>query len=429
MQRYEYTGEILKDGCLSIHGELENNFSTGQQVKLIIEPINKENNKSNRKCEPEKYNFIPYSHQSIDEKDVASVCSTLRSDYLTTGPKVELFEKALCRYVGIRYGVAVSSGTAALHCAMYALNIGHGDEVIVPPITFASTANCVCFMGATPVFADVEPDTLLIDPVQVEARITPRTKAIIGVDYAGQPCDWDRLRTLADKYGLALVADSCHAIGAEYKGCKVGTLADMTVFSFHPVKHITTGEGGMIVTDNEVFAQRMHMFRSHGITSDARQREKVGAWFYEMIDLGYNYRITDIQCALGISQLGKLPESLKRRQEIATVYDEFFAENELAKPLKLKQNVKHAYHLYVVHVADRDDVFIKMRNNGIGVNVHYVPVHLHPYYEKKFGYKKGLCPVAEDAYNNILSLPLWPDMGKNNILHIKKCLKKVINGK
>jgi UDP-4-amino-4,6-dideoxy-N-acetyl-beta-L-altrosamine transaminase len=370
--------------------------------------------------------FIPYGRQSIDEKDVASVCSVLRSDYLTTGPKVEEFEQAVSSYVGAKHGVAVSSGTAALHCAMYALGIGSGDEVIVPPMTFAATANCVCFLGATPIFADVDQDTLLIDPDQVEAKITLKTKAIIGVDYAGQPCDWDRLRNIADKHSLVLVADSCHAIGAVYKGRKVGKLADMTIFSFHPVKHITTGEGGMIVTENKDYAQKMRLFRNHGITSDARQREKTGDWFYEMVDLGYNYRITDIQCALGLSQLEKLPEWITRRQVIAAEYGRFFAENLLARPLLgTRQDVSHAYHLYVVRIANRDKVFIEMRKKGIGVNVHYVPVHLHPYYEKNFGYKKGLCPVAEDAYGQLITLPLHQGMTQEDVKRVIKGIQSI----
>jgi UDP-4-amino-4,6-dideoxy-N-acetyl-beta-L-altrosamine transaminase len=374
--------------------------------------------RKDNKLSSEYDSFIPYGRQSIDEKDVASVCSVLRADYLTTGPKVEEFEQAVSSYVGAKHSVAVSSGTAALHCSMYALGIGPGDEVIVPPMTFAATANCVCFMGATPIFADVDRDTLLINPDQVKAKVTPKTKAIIGVDYAGQPCEWDRLRNIADKHGLALVADSCHAIGASYKGRKVGTLADMTIFSFHPVKHITTGEGGMIVTDKEDYAQKMRLFRNHGITSDARQREKTGDWFYEMVDLGYNYRITDMQCALGLSQLEKLPQWIKRRQEIASEYGRFFAGNHFAKPLTIRQDVNHAYHLYVVRVANRDKVFMEMRNKGIGVNVHYVPVHLHPYYKKNFGYKKGLCPVAETAYGELITLPLHQGMTQEDVKRV-----------
>ena len=370
--------------------------------------------------------FIPYSRQSINEKDIAAVCSVLRSDYLTTGPKIEEFEQAICSYVGAKHGVAVSNGTAALHCAMYALGIDSGDEVIIPPITFASTANCVCFMGGTPVFADVEPGTLLIDPKEVEARITPKTKAIIGVDYAGQPCDWDGLRVLANKHSLALIADSCHAIGAEYKGNNVGTLADMTIFSFHPVKHITTGEGGMIVTDDKDYSDKMRIFRSHGITTDARTREKTGAWFYEMVDLGYNYRISDIQCALGLSQLEKLPEWIKQRQNIAKMYDQFFAENNLSSPLTVRQNRTHVYHLYVVQMKNRDKVFSDLREQGIGVNVHYVPVHLHPYYQKKFGYGKGLCPVAEKAYEQLITLPLYPGMTNKDVKMVERIIKDIV---
>ncbi|MBT6340622.1 MAG: UDP-4-amino-4,6-dideoxy-N-acetyl-beta-L-altrosamine transaminase [Desulfobacula sp.] len=370
--------------------------------------------------------FIPYSRQSINEKDIAAVCSVLRSDYLTTGPKIEEFEQAICSYVGAKHGVAVSNGTAALHCAMYALGIDSGDEVIIPPITFASTANCVCFMGGTPVFADVEPGTLLIDPKEVEARITPKTKAIIGVDYAGQPCDWDGLRVLANKHSLALIADSCHAIGAEYKGNNVGTLADMTIFSFHPVKHITTGEGGMIVTDDKDYSDKMRIFRSHGITTDARTREKTGAWFYEMVDLGYNYRISDIQCALGLSQLEKLPEWIKQRQKIAGMYDQFFAENNLSSPLTVRQNRTHVYHLYVVQMKNRDKVFSDLREQGIGVNVHYVPVHLHPYYQKKFGYGKGLCPVAEKAYEQLITLPLYPGMTNKDVKMVERIIKDIV---
>jgi perosamine synthetase len=373
-----------------------------------------------------KKSFIPYSRQSIDEKDIAAVCSVLRSDYLTTGPKIEEFEQAICSYVGSKQGVAVSNGTAALHCAMYALGIDSGDEVIIPPITFASTANCVCFMGATPIFADVDPGTMLIDPKEVEARITPRTKAIIGVDYAGQPCDWDSLRVLANKHGLALIADSCHSIGAKYKGNNVGTLADMTIFSFHPVKHITTGEGGMIVTDDKDYSDKMRIFRSHGITTDARTREKTGAWFYEMVDLGYNYRISDIQCALGLSQLEKLPEWINQRQKIAGMYDQFFADNNLSSPLTVRQDRTHVYHLYVVQTKNRDKVFSDLREQGIGVNVHYVPVHLHPYYQKKFGYGKGLCPVAEKAYEQLITLPLYPGMTNKDVKMVERIIKDIV---
>ncbi len=361
--------------------------------------------------------FIPYGRQSIDEQDVAAVCSVLRSDWLTTGPKVGEFERAMCDYVGAAHGVAVSSGTAALHCAMYALGIGPGDEVIVPPMTFAATANCVGYQGGTPVFADVEPDTLLIDPAEVEKKITDRTRAIIAVDYAGQPCDYDALREIADRHGLSLVADGCHALGAEYRGRKVGTLADMTVFSFHPVKHITTGEGGMVVTDRAEYAEKVRLFRNHGITTDHRQRESLGSWFYEMADLGFNYRMTDIQCALGVSQLEKLPAFLERRREIASRYDRAFAGLEAVLPVAVRTDVLCAYHLYAVQVAEavRARLFEQLRSAGIGVNVHYIPVHFHPFYRNRMNTGPGRCPVAEEAYQRILSLPIFPAMTDDEV--------------
>ncbi len=355
---------------------------------------------------------LPYGRQSIDETDIAAVVKTLCSDWLTTGPAVERFETDLCAFTGAMHGVAVSSGTAALHAAMFALNIGPGDDVIVPPMTFVATVNCILYQGGTPVFADVVPETLLLDPAAVEAAITPRTKAIIGVDYTGQPCDWDQLRTIADKHGLALVADACHALGARYKDCPVGTLADITVFSFHPVKHITTGEGGMAVTNDKNLSNRMRTFRNHGITTTASQRESTGAWFYEMTDLGYNYRMTDMQCALGSSQLTKLPGWIRKRNELAKQYDDFFSQQpeKNIRPLVKNADVLHAYHLYVVRHPDRDRAFATLRQNNIGANVHYIPAHLHPYYQEKLGTKKGLCPVAENAFNTILTLPLWPGM-------------------
>ncbi len=374
---------------------------------------------------------MPYGRQIIDADDIAAVVATLKSDWLTTGPAVERFEADVCAFTGAKYGVAVANGTAALHAAMFALGVGPGDEVIVPPMTFAASANCVLFQGGKPVFADVEPETLLINPAAVEAAITPRTKAIIAVDYAGQPCDWDALRAIADKHHLPLVADACHAIGAEYKGRKVGTLADISVFSFHPVKHITTGEGGMCMTNDEALATKMRHFRGHGITTTASQREKSGGWFYEMTSLGYNYRISDIQCALGSSQFKKLPEWLQKRNELAQMYDKAFAGaggKSLAAsrvmPLVKRPDAKHAYHLYVVRTPERDAAFQKLRANGIGANVHYVPVHLHPYYKEVVGTKEGLCPVAEAAYKEILTLPLWPGMTAGDVERVVTLLEK-----
>jgi perosamine synthetase len=355
--------------------------------------------------------MIPYGRQWVDEDDLRAVSSVLQSDWLTTGPAVDVFEKELAAYVGAKHAVAVSSGTAALHVALYAAGIGPGDEVIVPPMTFAATANAAVYLGGTPVFADVLPETLLLDPAEVAKKITSRTKAIIAVDYAGQPCDYDALRSLAQTRGVTLLSDGCHALGATWRGAPVGSIADLTCFSFHPVKHITTGEGGMITTNNPDFALRMRTFRNHGITSDHRQRSEHGSWFYEMVDLGFNYRISDFQCALGSSQLRKLPAWLDRRREIAARYDAAFSGSASICPLSVNPAAGHAYHLYVVRVAgDRQESFRKLRERGIGANVHYIPVHLHPFYRRRFGTGPGLCPVAEAAYEQILSLPMFPRM-------------------
>jgi perosamine synthetase len=358
--------------------------------------------------------FIPYGRQWIEEDDIAAVLDVLGSDWLTTGPKVQEFEDTFASLVGAKYGVAVSSGTAALHGAMFALNIGPGDEVIVPPMTFAASANCVVFQGGTPVFADVEEGALLIDPQAVGKRITSRTKAIIAVDYTGHPCDYDALADLAARRGLALVADACHSLGGSYRSRPVGSLADLSAFSFHPVKHITTGEGGMVTTNDATLAARLQMFRNHGITSDHRQRAQQGSWFYEMEELGYNYRLTDFQCALGLSQLKKLPQWVARRQEIARRYQEAFAKLPGLQTLQVSPEVSHAYHLFVVRVqkdflqGGRQLVFEALRRRGIGANVHYIPVHLHPFYQRRFGTGPGMCPKAEAAYQGIISLPMFP---------------------
>lgn len=382
--------------------------------------------------EGKRDSIIPYGHQWVDEADIEAVVQVLRSAWLTTGPKVSEFEEAFDEFTGAKYAVTVSSGTAALHAAMYAIGIKPGDEVIVPAMTFAATANCVVFQGGSPVFVDVDPESLLIDPDQVKAKITPRTKAVIAVDYTGHACDYDVLREIADRYGLVLVADACHALGATYKGRPVGSLADLNVFSFHPVKHITTGEGGMITTDNPEFAERMRVFRNHGITTDYRQREKQGSWFYEMVDLGYNYRLSDIQCALGLSQLKKLPSWLKRRQEIVQRYNAAFAEIPVVRPLKVRADVSHAYHLYVIRLnleylkVTRAEVFAALRAEGIGVNVHYIPVHLHPFYRERFGTKRGMCPVAEAAYERIISLPIFPGMTDTHVKDVVEAVRKVV---
>ena len=381
---------------------------------------------------PVRKRLLPYGHQFVDESDVKAVVEVLRSDWLTTGPKVVEFEKTFADFVGAKEAVAVSSGTAALHTAMFALGIGPGDEVIVPAMTFAASANCVVFQGGTPVFVDVDPDTLLLNPVEAERKITSRTKAIIAVDYTGQPCDYDVLHSITDEHKLKLVADACHAIGGEYKGRPVGSLADLNTFSFHPVKHITTGEGGMITTNDLDLAHRMRIFRNHGITTDCHQRKQNDSWFYEMVDLGYNYRITDFQCALGLSQLHKLYRWVNRRQKIAKYYNTAFAKMTAIQPLRVRPDVSHAYHLYVIRLileqlrVNRARVFGALRAEGIGVNVHYIPVYLHPFYRNKFGTKLGLCPVAESVYDQILSLPIFPSMNDNDVNDVVLASQKVV---
>ena len=381
---------------------------------------------------PVRREMLPYARQSLDEDDINAVLEVLRADWLTTGPQVAAFEQDFAAFVGTREAVAVSSGTAALHAAMHAAGIGPGDEVIVPAMTFLATANAVVFQGGTPVFADVHPDTLLIDPDRAREKITPRTRAIVTVDYAGQPCDYDVLKDLAQKHGLLLIDDACHALGAEYKGKKLGALADLTVFSFHPAKHITTGEGGMIVTDSPEFADRMRRFRNHGITADLHQRARQGAWYYEMADLGYNYRLTDFQCALGRSQLRKLPGWVERRREIAGAYDAAFAGMPTLWPLTVRPDVYHAYHLYVIRLdlkrlsSSRDEIFRALRAEGIGVNVHYLPVPLHPFYQKTFDTRPDQCPEAFAAANDILSLPIFPRMAEKDAEEVIFACRKVI---
>jgi perosamine synthetase len=382
---------------------------------------------------PVRPTLLPYARQSVGEEDIAAVTSVLRSDWLTTGPTVAAFEKAFGAFVKADDAVAVNSGTAALHTAYYGAGIGPGDEVIVPPMTFAATANAAAFLGATPVFADCEEGTLLLSPSEVKKRITPKTKAIVAVDYAGQPCNYEALRALATRRGLTLISDACHALGGAYRGTPVGTLADLNTFSFHPVKPLATGEGGMITTNNHAFAERMRRFRNHCMTSDHRERQEKGLWYYEVVDLGWNYRLTDIQCALGMNQLKKIASWTKLRQAIAKRYDEAFASMKGIAPLERRADAEHAYHLYVVRLdpgalsAGRNEIYRALRAENIGVNVHYIPVHFHPYYRTRFKTGPGLCPVAEKAYERILSLPMFASMSDGDADDVIRACEKVLS--
>jgi perosamine synthetase len=368
----------------------------------------------------------------VDPSDIDAVTRVLQSAWLTTGPRIGEFEQALADCAGTRFAVAVSSGTAALHCAAYAMGLKPGDEVIVPAITFAATANCVIAMGATPIIVDVDPDTLLIDVDAVRRHVNARTRAIIAVDYAGQPCDYPALRQIADDNGLPLLSDACHALGARYAGRPIGELADAAVFSFHPVKHITTGEGGAIVTNDARMDQRMRRFRNHGIDADLHRRQEQATWSYEVVDIGFNYRITDFQCALGLSQLKKAEPWLQRRRTIAAQYDRAFECMDAISPLRVDPHARHAYHLYVVRIrvdgkADaRKEVFSAMRAKGVGVNVHYIPLNLHPFYQRCAGAVKGQCPVAETAYESILSLPIYPAMNDADVRFVVRALEAAV---
>lgn len=371
--------------------------------------------------------MIPYGKQTIEQDDIQAVVDVLKSDFLTTGPKIAEFEQTVADYVGAKYAVAISNGTSALHAACFAAGIGPGDEVITTPLTFAASANCVLYCGGTPVFADVDPKTYNIDPEDIRRKITDRTKAIIAVHLAGQPCDMDAIHSIAREHGLIVIEDGAHALGSVYKGKKVGSMSDMTTFSFHPVKPITTGEGGMIVTDNEDFYKKMVLFRSHGITrDDSMMTRNDGPWFYQQFDLGYNYRITDIQCALGCSQMKKLDRFLARRKEIVARYNEAFADcDNIITPYQLS-DTESGWHLYIVQVknCDRRQVFENMCEKGIGVNVHYIPVYMHPYYQEH-GYENVHCANAEEIYSHIISLPLYPGLTSEQQDYVIDTLKSL----
>ena len=381
---------------------------------------------------PVRATLLPYGRQSVDESDIQAVADVLRSDWLTTGPKVAEFEETFAAWVGARHAVSFSSGTAALHAAAFAAGLKPGDEAITTPLTFAATANCVLYQGATPVFADVTHDTLNLDPEQIGSRITPRTKALLPVDYAGHPAHLHQILEIADRHGLVVIEDACHALGAEYRGKRVGGIAHMTVFSFHPVKHLTTGEGGMVTTDNPEFAQTLRRFRNHGISSDAHERQRAGQWHYEMLFLGFNYRLTDFACALGLSQMKKLEANLARRRQIAAKYSAAFGKIPGVVAPSISPEANPAWHLYPIRLdlsklsVGRTEVFQALRAENIGVNVHYIPVHYHPYYRERFGDRRGEFPVAEDAYERLISLPMFHSMSDGDIEDVITAVAKVI---
>lgn len=355
--------------------------------------------------------YIPYGRQWIEEEDIQAVVNVLCSDFLTTGPEVPAFEKEFAEYVGVRYAVAVSNGTAALHVACMAAGLKKGDEVITTPVTFAASANCALYCGAVPVFADIDAETYNISPDRIREKITDRTKAVLPVHYTGQPCDMDEIHKLAEEYGLTVIEDAAHGLGAEYRGKKVGGLSALTTFSFHPVKHITTGEGGMVTTNDKELYEKLLLYRSHGITrEETLLTADEGAWYYEQLALGYNYRMTDIQAALGRTQLKKLDGFLEKRRKIAARYDKAFAGTGLVCPHQM-EGVQSSWHLYVIQVppSERKRIFGRLREKGIGVNVHYIPVYHHPYYREN-GYAKTVCENSEKLYAGLISLPIFPGL-------------------
>jgi len=380
---------------------------------------------------PVRSSILPYGHQWIDEEDIASVVEVLKSDWITQGPKVDEFERKVAEYCGAKYAVAVSSGTAALHAACAVAGISNGDEAITTPVTFAATANAVVYCGGRPVFADIREDTLNIDVAEIRKKLSPRTKAIVPVDFTGHPADLDEITAIAKDRELIVIEDASHALGAEYKGQRIGALSDMTVLSFHPVKHITTGEGGMVLTNSKDYYEKLRVFRHHGIIRNQRTLKNEGSWYYDIPSPGYNLRLTDFQCALGISQLKKLDGFTRRRRQIAARYNEAFAEiNEIMTPAELA-HVKAVYHIYVIQLrteglkVGRKEVFEALRAENIGVNVHYIPLHLQPFYERQFGYKKGEYPKAERYYERAITLPIFPKMSDEDVEDVIKAVYKV----
>ncbi len=382
---------------------------------------------------PVRKSKLFYGHQYIDDADVQAVVEVLKSDYLTCGPKITELEQKLCEITGAKYAVVCSNGTAALHIACQAAGVGEQDEVITTPITFAASANCALYCGAKPVFADIDPNTYNISPKSVEEKIGEKTKAVVAVDFTGQAVELEELQNICQKNKLVLIEDGAHSIGTKYNGKAVGSIADMTTFSFHPVKTVTGGEGGAVLTNNEQYYKKLLLYRAHGITRDPEllERESHGSWYYEQIDLGMNYRMTDIQAALILSQLDKLSAFSKRRKEIVERYNQAFSE---IPELFVQQEIPESdttRHLYILRLkletltCSRREFFEAMAAEGICCNVHYIPVYYHPYYEK-MGYQKGLCPQAEKLYEEIMSLPLYYAMSDGDVEDVIHAVKKVV---
>jgi len=367
---------------------------------------------------------LPYGKQSISDEDIRAVVDTLKSDFLTTGPRVKEFEDAFAQRVGAKYAVAVSNGTAALHLACLAAGLKPGEELITTPLTFVASANCALYCGARPVFADVCEKDGLIDPKEIRKKVSPLTKVVLPVHWTGKPCNMKEIKHIANENGLLVIEDACHALGSEYESTVIGDCAysDMCVFSFHPVKHITSAEGGMITTNSRDLHEKLLLLRNHGITRDSAKLHSKEPWMNEMQTLGFNYRLSDLQSALGLSQLKRVDEFVKRRCEIAGLYRNLLPRSWLFEEV---EELSSAYHLFVVKVPDREGVFRRLRERDILPQVHYIPVYYHPYYTD-LGYRKGLCPVAERIYEQILSLPLFVGLSDEEVEYVSKVLKDVV---
>jgi dTDP-4-amino-4,6-dideoxygalactose transaminase len=385
---------------------------------------------------PVRATFLPYGRQVLGPEEEARVLEVLRSDWLTTGPVTKEFEDRFAAVVGARYAVACHTGTAALHLAACALEIGAGDEVITSPYTFAATSNAILYRAGTPVFADIEPETKNLDPSRASAAITSRTRALLPVHYAGHPCELDEIHTIARERNLAVIEDAAHAVAASYRGHRIGGLSDLTVFSFHPVKNMTTGEGGMVTTNRDDLADRLRAYRAHGVPTDPEKRfGKEGGHFYEMRYLGNRYHMTELQAAIGLAQLEKLEVFQARRRGIVAIYQRELSDlREIMLPVE-RPYVRHGWHLFAIDLTaqwlagKRDDFFRALRAENIGVNVHYIPVHLHPYYRERFGFRPGQLPIAESAYSRTLTLPLFHGMTDDDAMDVVRALRKVLDAK
>jgi len=378
--------------------------------------------------------FLPFHQPSIDKEEIKEVLDTLKSGWLTTGPKVKKFEEKFAKFIGVKYAIAVNSCTAALHLALAAIGLKRGDEVIVPTMTFAATAEVVRYFDAKPVLADIEPDTLLIDPHEIERKITKKTKVVIPVHYGGQACDIDTILQIARRYKLKVIWDAAHSLPAKYKRRIIGTFPDITCFSFYATKPITTSEGGMITTNNKKWADKIQILSLHGISKNAWKRyTTTGSWYYEIIYPGFKYNLTDIAASIGVAQLKKCNPFLQKRKKIANLYNQAFRNLPEIKTPVIKKYNTHAWHLYVIQLnleklkINRDQFIEELKKRKIGVSVHFIPLHIHPYYRKKYGYKAKDLPNAYIAYKRIISLPIYPKMTQKDIQDVIWAIKDIVN--